>query len=248
MEGESHRLAAGAIAGDAPTVADTHPPFEPSRTLAAESGYYNVSWSVIDTEPGWSYSIGIDVNPNDTSGERIAYADLPAVDRRALATLRDASVPAEAERDGPELGVNAVYNASEREQSVLVPTLEYELVTVDGETVRLSSEGSRTVTINTYQYDATQVAASATALAADLESRYLFTLSGLSEGERKIVDDAIGDTHYESGSVSDDFASLAATFHAHDPIYEAYGDSEYLVRYDGTTYWARLYAPPERID
>ena len=239
LQGESKRLAIGAINGSNPTASGVMPPFEPKQPYAYDGEYYNITWTVEDNEDNLQYRLKIDSSPNNTTGDRIAYEDLPIVDQRALSVLAGDSLPDELNDEGGNLGVISIYNATERQQSMLVPQAEYDLVTVDGRIFQVTNDGSESVTGNTYRYNATRIASSASGMAEVLESKYMFTLSDLSSDEQEIVEDAIDNRHEESGSASDAFNSLVERFRSQDSIDPQTGD-EYLVSYEGKRYWVYL--------
>jgi len=240
LDDESSRLAVGAVEGTGPTVEDDHPPFTPDRPIAVDGRYYNVTWSEIDSRQVPEFVLTLEKNPTNTTGDRIAYHDLPAVDKRALPDPDSGLIA-----DDNDIGTQAVYNDSEQAASVLVSDPSYELVEFGDRTVRITVNGPSPKTIYTYRYDASPVADSSEELAARIESTYLFTLSNLTSAEKETVDKAIGETHYVEDE-SDAWTRLVGRFDAAEPVYDAdpdgedYVDGEYLVRYDGTVYWADI--------
>lgn len=240
LDADERQLVAAARNGAEPTVTDDHPPFTPDRPIAVDGAYYNVSWSTIAAGEVPEFALTLEKNPSNTTGESIAYEALPAVDRRAL--------PAPDSRlltDDETIATLAVYTENEQDASVLVPDPEYDLLEIDGRTIRVTVEGPSPKTIYTYRYDASPVAETSDELASQLESEHLFTLSNLTASERRIVENAIGDTHYVEDE-SDAWTRLLERFDAAEPVYAVdpddpeYVDGEYLVRYDGTVYWADI--------
>lgn len=240
LENESHRLAVGAVDGSGPTVTDDHPPFTPDRPVAIDGTYYTVTWSETDSRQVPQFAITLEKNPTNTTGRSIAYADLPAVDRRAL--------PAPGSRlitDDQDIASLDVYNGSEQAASVLVPEPRYELIEYEDRTIRLTVEGPSPKTIYTYRYDASPVATSSEDFASRLEADYLFTLSNLTAAERSIVTKAIGATHFVDDE-TDAWTRLVRRFDAARSVYATgtddpeYVNGEYLVRYDGTVYWTDI--------
>ncbi|WEL20411.1 hypothetical protein [Halorhabdus sp. BNX81] len=241
LDEEAHRLAVGAVNGSGPTVTNDYPPFTPDRPIAVDGTYYNVSWSAIDSRQVPTFVLEIEKDPTNTTGDRIAYRDLPAVDQHALPDPGSTAVTAD-----ETIATQAVYNESEQAASVLVSGPRYELVEFEDRTVRITVEGPSPKTIYTYRYEAEQVAANSDELATRLESTHLFTLSNLSTAQQEIVSDAIDGTYYQEQE-SDAWTRLVEQFDAADPVYgdaendSDYVDGEYLVRYDGTVYWADIY-------
>lgn len=241
LEEIDHRsLVADAIDGENATATGRRPPFESERPVAADDGYYAVSPTIVENTTRTEYAVRFEIAPNDTSGPAIASADLPAVDRRVvpIEELRRI-VGSEADSRPPAIGFGEIYTAEERDRSVLVPTSEYDVSLVEGEPVRIVNDGQRAVTAHTYRYEAVRVARSAAELASDLRSEYAFTLSGLTDAERSIVEDAIGDSHYQMRR-TEAWTRLVDRFRDEKPIYGEYTEYEYLVRYDGRLYWTTL--------
>ena len=84
-----------------------------------------------------------------------------------------------------------------------------------------------------YRYEVSRVAESTTAFAEQVRSRYLFTLSGLSEEERAVVEEAIDETYFED---SEAFRSVFGKLQSHRgiEITDSYGT--WLVAYEGEEY------------
>lgn len=235
-------LLAAAIAGEAPTREGRYPPYESDRPLAHEGAYYRISHEVVDSRTAIQYTIQVDYDPASAPSPVIAYEDLPAVDREALGELLP---PRGDPPDSDGFDVGRSYRYPDVSESVLVPEPEYEGISHDGSTYRVGIEGSREVTVQTYEYGAERVADSAAELGQQLREQYLFTLSGLSDAEREIVDEAIDGSYFPDGEASDAFRSLADRFRTRDGIETTEHGGTWLARYDGTIYWTDLQYPPE---
>ncbi|WEL16527.1 Uncharacterized protein SVXHr_0346 [Halorhabdus sp. SVX81] len=240
LDDEPSRLVRGAVAGSGPTAEADHPPITPDRPIAVDGTYYNVTWSAVDSRAVPQFVLTLEKDPTNTTGDSIAYGDLPAVDRRALPDPGSELIAAD-----ETIATQAVYNESEQAASVLVSGPRYELVEFEDRTIRVTVDGPSPKTLYTYRYDASPVADSSAELATRLEADSLFALTNLTEPERKIVEQAIGDTHYVEDE-SDAWTRLLERFDAAEPVYAVdpddpdYVDGEYLVRYDGTIYWAEI--------
>jgi hypothetical protein len=236
-ESDKYGLARSIAENGSATASGLSPPLDTDNTIAVDGEYYNLSVTETDSGQRTRYDIRIDYDPGDvTPGDgEIAYADLPAVDREALGHL----VPPPSDRDtdeGFEMGRVYSYPENATEESVLVPDQQYDLITYEGEQylVRVDAES---VTEADYRYNGTLVADSTAAFADIVRSRYLFTLSGLSEAEREVVQTAIEDGYFEEET--DAFRSVIARFLAHRALNERSADDGYgtwIVAYDGTEY------------
>ena len=238
---ERKALLDAAIAGEAPTREGTRPPYERDRPVEYEGAYYAIAYEIVDRRTETLYDVEIDYDPAESPSSVIEYRDLPEADRNALGELipPDEDVP---DNEGVDIG--RTYRYPEDAESVLLDG-QYDGVRKDGETYRIAVEADREVTVNTYEYGAEQVAESATDLGQQLRDRYLFTLSGLSDAERNIVQQAIEGSYFPDGEVPDAFRTLADRFRAHDAVDSDEYGGDWLVRYDGTGYWVDLQYPPE---
>lgn len=242
---ESESVVAAAVENGSATAEARAAPFDPDRPVRFEGKFYEVTRSVVEEREERSWSLEVDYDPPaGATGPTIAFADLPEVDREALSGL----IPAPADQpegDGPDRGVGYVYGREGEAASVLVPEQQYEFVSHEGERYGLRVAGPRTVTVETYRFEAALVAESAAAYAARVREKYLFALDGLSEAEREIVADAV-DGGYHADEPSAAFRSLSSRFRAHRGFgVDEYG-GEWVVEYDGATYWADLYVA-ERV-
>ncbi len=245
-DGERGRVLRRAVAGDRPAVNGTHPLFESeppgeSRPIAYEGQYYDVGSEAVGGFQHTSYEFEVDANPttaDSTTRDVVDYEDLPDVDRAAVGDLFEHL------RDAPDTGgTDLTYSPAEERESALV-TGEYDAVTYEGTTYPFTVGDGEPVTVTQYRYDAAEVAADASELAARVRDRFLFALSGLSAEQREIVETAA-----EQGTYAGDdpptqaFADLIDEFRTHDAVEETDYDGTWLVEYDGTVYWADVSFP-----
>ncbi|MFB6141408.1 MAG: hypothetical protein ABEJ26_13355 [Halosimplex sp.] len=208
------------------------------RAYRYGGAYYDVSVHVVGTVSGYGGGVRIDYNTTDFDGEAVAYGDLPAVDRRALEPLF--SGPREDRDEGFDLGVPVAYTDEEANRSMLVPDQRYDAVVYEGETYRITADGVERQRLRTIRYEATRLADSAQSFATHLTDRYAFTLSGLSDGERDVVESATGGTYTAESADDEGFADVVERFRSHDAVTEDSGAGDWIVRYDGQLYWAEL--------
>jgi len=223
--------------GSATTVAPS-PPVEPGLPFRHDGRFYNVSYTVTGTTPGYSTGIEIDYNASSVEGSVVAYEDLPAVDRERLEWL--VTNPRKVHRPGYDLGVGVTYTESQAESSVLVTEQEYDAISYEGETYPIRVENPERVELDNYRYEATVAAESAEDYGSFLREEYAFTLSGLSDAERSVVDEAANGTYYAGSSDEQGFASLVERFRSRRAVTsDEYGGS-WVVRYDGQLYWTEM--------
>lgn len=242
LSSDRRDLVEDAIAGETPTRERRRPAYEAPRPLEHEGAIYNITHEVVEERVVTRYNIRIDYDPERPPSSVIAYADLPAIDRRAL----EGQVPPEEDPPtGEGFDLDSTYRYSDDEGSVLVPEPQYDGISYDGSEYRIGIDVNRPVTIQTYEYDADRIAESAAGLGQQLRERYLFTLSGLSQAEQDIVKEAKRIYHPEGDTVPDAFRSLADRFRGREGIEIDEDRGTWLAKYDETMYWVRLEFPPE---
>lgn len=232
------RMLRDALENGSGTMEASSPPVREGLPFAYDGAYYDLTWEVVDRRTATSVSIEIDYNATDPEGERIAYEDLPAPDRRAM----DALLPPKYDRgtEGYDFGAATTYDDAEVAESVLVPEQRYDVVVFEGEAYPVRVDGTREITINTYRYTASEIASSQDEYVRDLKDEYLFTLSGLSEAEQSVVESAIDDSYYPEDEEDEAFGSVVERFRRHEPVEGEERRGEWLVRYEGEVYWANL--------
>ena len=238
VDGEAATIRS-AIENGSATIDSPNPPVREGLPFEYEGAFYDLTWTVVDERTKTSVSLLVDYNASDPSGERIDYADLPSADRRAV----DALLPPREDRrvEGYDLGASSTYNDTELEESVLVS--EQPMVVVyEGEAYPVAFDGTSQYTVETYRYSATKVADDRDEFVRDLKDEYLFSLDGLTDAERAVVDEAIGEGSYYAEDTDDEaFRSVLDEFRRHEPVVEEEAHGEWLVRYDGEVYWADLW-------
>jgi hypothetical protein len=231
-------VARRAVENGSATATAPRPPVEPGLPFRHDGRFYNLSYTVTGTTPGYSTGIEIDYNASSVEGSVIAYEDLPAVDRERVEPL--VTNPRERREPGYDFGVGVVYTEREAESSVLVTEQEYDAIRYRGETYPIRIEEPEQVEFDTYRYEATVVADSAETYGSFLREEYAFTLSGLSDAEQSVVDEAANGTYYAGSSDEQGFASLVERFRSRRAVEsDEYGGS-WVVRYDGQLYWAEM--------
>jgi hypothetical protein len=228
----------GAVENGSATATARSPPVERGLPFAYEGTYYAINWTVTDRRSATSVSLEIDYNGSAPANSAVGYDALSPRDRELLAGV----LPPRTERrtEGYDFGVGGIYTRAERNRSVLLSG-QYEAVRFEGETYPVAVETEPT-TLRTYRYTVTTVADSTAAYADRLRERYLFTLSGLSENERSVVEEAIGEngSYYAESDDDEAFRGVLEKFDGHPAIESDEFHGTWLVRYDGEVYVARL--------
>jgi hypothetical protein len=202
-----------------------------SSPFVYDGEYYTVDLETQTVSPDVVYNLHVEYI-GEANGNGTDFDALPAVDKDALSFLRT---------DGEyEVGYNRtverVYGEN-RTESDLVPNGT--VVVTDGRRFSVNAEETNRIDRERYVYTSERVASSLDVFISWLKDEYLFVLSGLSEDERTVVEQAISDGYYEN-SPGEAFESVARRFENHRPIDDIEEGGNYLVDYDATTYWAEL--------
>ncbi|WP_436924021.1 hypothetical protein [Halosimplex amylolyticum] len=224
--------------GTATAIGD-RPPVEERLPFRHDGRFYALDYAENGTAPGYDVEIRIDYNASSVDGTVVDYEDLPAVDRGALEFALSQDRSDAILEPGYDIGVSSIYTEDDGESSVLAPTQEYDAVRYEGEVYPIDARAEQE-TLTVYRYEASEVAGSREAYAESLRDRYEFELSGLSGGEREIVNKSIDDSYWVEDSDNEAFDSLVDRFRAHEPVEETEYDGSYVVRYDGRLYWAEV--------
>lgn len=229
--------------GSASTVA-LGPPVESGLPFRHDGRFYDLSYEVDGTEPGHRAEIEMDYNASSVDGAVVAYEDLPAVDRQTLEPLL--TDPRDRQGPGYDVGIGVVYGQVEAEESVLLTEQEYDAVRYRGETYRVDVNGTESVTLKQYVYESSVVAESPAAYSDRVTERYEFELSGLSESERAVVDEARNSTYYTDSTDDEAFETLVERFRGHESVAGNEHGGSWVVRYDGQRYWVDVEYGPFR--
>jgi hypothetical protein len=170
--------------------------FDRTSAVHVDDAFYEVSETRLESSEDTVYDVDVAFNPDDTKAEvgEVAYEDLPEYDREQLSFIADGQEPADEEG----YNVNVDYGTAEAvgDRSALVPEQEYDIIIHEGDRYRVEVE-SQTVPENEYRYEVTEVAPDVEAFADQVREQYLFALTGLSEAEREVVEEAIDEAYYE---------------------------------------------------
>ena len=246
-DGPEGRLVEHMATNGTATIDGADPPFRNNSQLTHNGTIYRVSFTSSDPQMAYRYHVLIDHVEGDVSeNETVTYADLPAVDQK---------MQLEAQHIG--VGTQFTYFPAERNQSMLVPTPEKSIVTWEsGERARFSVRESEKITAReTYHYTAERID-NTEAYGAEVRREHEFELSGLSDAEQEIVQQAMSEDGYRVAPQREEpeatptaaIERLVERFRRHrENGFEAHAgkpspgtDGRYLVQYDGQTYWTVL--------
>lgn len=209
-----------------------HELFDRTDAVRVEDAFYEVSETRLASSEVMVYEVLVDFNPDDSTAEvgEIDYDDLPEADRQRLAPLVSEDEPPS--RGGYDVGVDYGAAADVGNESVFVPERQYDILVHGGNRYRVAVN-SRTATEAEYRYEVTEVASSVEAFADQVRDRYLFTLSGLSEAERAVVEEAVDGAYFQD---DDAFGSITDHIREHEGIDvdDSYGT--WLLEYERTEY------------
>jgi hypothetical protein len=239
-ERPADRIVPAAIENGSVIANGQSPQIGPGLPFAYDGAYYNLSYTLVNTSTGVSISVSTNYTVAGTDADTISYDALPVPDREALTDLFP---PRDRPQERLRIGAQSVYTAAEQEHSVFIPFPEYTAVEYNGTSYRLRVGDRRQVDIHSYRYTADMVAPSAERYAQQLRDQYLFTLNGLTPAEREVIDAAVNDRYYAENSGDDGFQAVVDRFRDRPAVQRGASAGDWLVRYDGTIYWADLMFP-----
>ena len=237
---DDRRVVREAIEDGSGTATATDPPVQQGLPLAYEGSYYEIDWNVTGIEPGTAFAVGVDLNGTAPADETVSFKKLSERDRRLLGDL----LTGMSEREpllspGSEVAIPEEYTTAETNESVLLSG-EYSSVRHNGAVYPFVLEERREATLTRYRYTVSKVADNTAAYAQQLRDEHLFRLSGLSEGERSVMNKAINGVYYAEDTDDESFRSIMDQFSAESAIEADSYDGTWLVRYDGKVYTADL--------
>lgn len=241
-----HQLVVDAIADGSATYNGTHTPGEyyVNRPVSWKGSYYDVSFESLDEWDGYEVAARLDYNASELPNETVQLENLSAADRRGLEPWFEWSNATEAQ-PGDDAAIAIYYTPAERNESVLYGLDNATAVEHEGETFRVDvfaatpEEG-----LQTFRATATEMSEGTTELADQVRDRYEFSFSDLSRGERSILNDARGEYYYAETTDDEDFDALVDSFMEHEAVRQGSASGEWLLRYDGETYWVDLHFGP----
>lgn len=216
------------------------PPAEFTTPVVYEGRYYLLETNSEKLSEDIEYLLRVEyVGDSSVDGE-VEYEELSEADREALGRVLPEGSP-----EGFEEEAAYPYSADERDNSVLVGEGETTVV-FEGEPFSVETEEGPGIDRNRYTYTAKEVADSREDFVSWAKEEYSFVLSGLTDEEREVVEEAIDGGYYEGGT-PDAFASVARRFRDHEAVESDEWGGEWLVEYDGKVYLAELRHRPDAI-
>jgi|AntDeeMetagen681_2_1112603.scaffolds.fasta_scaffold12315_2 hypothetical protein len=231
-DSEEYTVVSSALENGSATRSGRRELFDREDTVRYEDTFYEVSETPIDSAEVTVYEVRIDFDPADSTPERgeIEFGDLPEADRQRLDRIVSRETPPET--DGYDLGVG--YGTAEdiEGESVFVPEQQYDILVYEDDRYRVAVD-SRTATEDEYRYEVTEIAPGVEPFADRVREQYLFTLSGLSEEERAVVEEAIEDAYFED---DEEFQSVSDRIREHEGIREDGFYGTWLLEYESSEY------------
>lgn len=233
-ESEEHTVVSSAIENGSATRTGQYELFDRTDAVRIEDAFYEVSETRLRSSEVTVYDVRVDLDPANSTPEvgEIAYEDLPEVDRQRLdGILSDDDPP---DHEGYDVGVG--YGTAEEvgNESVFVPERRYDVVVRDGNRYRVAVD-SRTASQAEYRYEVTEVAADVETFADRVRDQYLFTLTGLTDAERAVVEEAIDEEYFEEDEA---FRSVIDRLQDHEGIEVEGFYGTWLLEYEGVEYIA----------
>lgn len=231
-DSETHAIVVEAAENGTATRRGRSDLFDRVGTVRVDGTFYEVTETRLASSEVTVYEVLIDFDPAETTPElgAIAFDDLPETDRERLGPILTEDDHPRGERY--DVGVAYGSAAEVGNDSVFVPRREYDVLVHDGNRYRIAVN-SRTAPEATYRYEVTEVAPSLEAFADRVRRRYLFVLTGLTEAERAVVEEAIDEGYFEEDEA---FRSVVDRIRQHEALTvdDFYGT--WLLEYDGLEY------------
>lgn len=228
---EEHKLVTSARENGSATRNGRYDLFDHTDTVRVDDTFYEVSETRLESSEETIYEVYINFDPDDSTPElgEIDYEELPEVDRQHLDPVVSEENLSEAEYD-----VSVDYGTAKEtgNNSVFVPERQYDII-IRGEDRYRVAVNSRTAPEAEYRYEVTEIAPDIDTFAEQIRDQYLFALTGLSDTEREVVEEAINDEYFED---DDAFQSIINRLQEHDGLHVADFDGTWLVEYDGGEY------------
>ncbi|MFU1782589.1 hypothetical protein ACM16X_14490 [Haloarcula japonica] len=231
-ESTEYTVASEAIKNGSTTRRGRYELFDQTDTVRIDDAFYEVSETALESSDVTVYEVRIDFDPADSTAEigEIAYEELPAVDRQRLDPIISDDNPPSG--DGYDVGVG--YGTAEEvgDGSVFVPERQYDIIAYDGNRYRVTVS-TRTTAETEYRYEATEIASGVDSFADQIRDQYLFTLTGLSEAEREVVEEAIDGGYFEDNEA---FQSVTDRIREHEGIEVTDSYGTWLLSYEQVEY------------
>ena len=245
-DSETAELVAGAINNGTNRTDRGTAPYRPDRPVVHNQTVYELEWSEADRDTSRTeFTITMTVYGDDRE-TGVSFEELPAVDRERLERYPELieNYVENPEAELPqELTYDIYYPPAERERSAIVPDPQHDTLRVAGQPTELAVEPT-TVSLDVYQYTATERAPSVEAFGREIRRNHRFELSGLSEAERELFERVRSEGSFYKGSFDDvpegAFEGLADQFVSHPAIIVEDATGEWLTRYKGNEYWVEI--------
>lgn len=234
--------ARGIVAGTEPS-----PPFASEDVVTITPGPYLLLEVTNAVESWQELAVGFEPISGPVEDETLSAEELPPIDRSLLVDAFEEPKAYGETMSFPEAESIAAWGtrveaAVEGWGGVLRPS-EDRILLRDGEYYRIHAR-KRTHASLRAEYEAIERWDDPAAVGDWLAQHRAIELQDLSEAERDVVRDAIDGKCKRDGTDGDAFDSIVETIRSRGRTSgERYGITGYVVRWQGTTYWADLNAP-----
>lgn len=215
------------------------PPLRAGIYVEHEGTYYRTEREVTETRTLTAHEIRFEydeeeIPPGDATV--VAFSDLPEADKTAF----EGAYPSEKLGDDKPLGFSFgythVYPDDADSRFIAEETL---WVRYEGEPYRVTVKGTEQVEEQTYRYTLEEVAEDRASFVAFLRERYVVALDDLSDAERDVFEQAMGESVTECAPLPEGFQGLVDRFESL-PEERRLRYGTYLASYEGGTYAVEL--------
>lgn len=234
------------------TATEDYEPRLRDGTFVRKNGdFYRIGTTLMDKITAEGYGLEVqrlddDATPTAEFARTIAFAELPAMDRRAIDRDRLESLAS-----GMAAAVFVDDSSFDPSGSAIAAADGPVLVRYEGRQFQVRYDGPETQEDERYRYRLRKLADSPDEFVDVVVDQFLFTIESgsLSSKQRSIIEAAIvvpdetvttddGHGYSEDDDLSDAFRSLLERIANHDRPWAALSVRQWLCRYDATRYWA----------
>ncbi|ELZ12154.1 hypothetical protein C479_05083 [Halovivax asiaticus JCM 14624] len=233
--GEERNIVVDVLDTGSAIVSGERPPLGVDQPVTYDGTVYELARTETGDQTRTDYRVVLEADPGAADTAERRFDALPSVDAEKL----DSLLASRASGDDA-VGADLSYTESERAESAIVPEPAFDVLVVDGERMGVEIEPIET-TVTTYEYTLVDELGSEGRYADELAADHRFSLAGLSDAERDVVEEAIDEGGYYADSTDDEaFEGVARTFFDHGPFASDDDRAYWIATYEETTYVAMV--------